>query len=566
MPKRWVDIPLQSGMAVDPSLDTVPIAETVNLVSTPTGDAVEPREGSAIYMRFRPPGTPANRIFEAIVSQPPNLSDGTYLSVSVDNGGGGIRSLALIKPRTNLPGDTLDCSIYFDPGDYTADEGSTVPVTIKRSGALDRRVDVEVVSEDGSAMAWTDYASVNETLTFAPGETSKTLNVEILRPNTLTERWFSLTLQNPTVGVVIGSPGRASVGIGATADFSPIAFSPYGDTTVDVTFYRAASDSTVQRTLTGLTSGSNYRPMRVGVNYAGILEALPDGALKLHLYGLSAVSNGTVAPTRTVTILPSGGSAFLDYVKCYPYPGGIAYVTVNADVYKVVLESGEVTGPTAITGLASFNYADYGFFRQGVVSTDGYLLFPYSRTSSPYHALAKVNPRTGVATYVSAPQADYLVGHAALPNGEVHLNVGAQIGGPGGVVIKKFSSTLSTLTTLGTVENAEGYDDGIAINAAGKMIVVIRYGTPDDVAVVDALTGTVVGRTGRSQGGWITGQSTLSDTVFVHPDANTGEIVRISAATGAELGRTMIGNSAGTSFTPIPDAFAYNVQFLAGSL
>jgi chitinase len=66
-------------------------------------------------------------------------------------------------------------------------------------------VTVQFATADGSATAGADYVSVNGTLTFAPGERSKTIEVAVVG-DTVAEanETFTLALTNPTGGVGLG--------------------------------------------------------------------------------------------------------------------------------------------------------------------------------------------------------------------------------------------------------------------------------------------------------------------------------------------------------------------------
>src|SRR4051812_8040600 len=85
----------------------------------------------------------------------------------------------------------------------TAGEASNSPVT------------VNYASGDGTASAGTDYTAVNGTLTFAPGETAKTVEVPI-SDDALPEptEQFALNLSSPAAATI--SDGSATITIGAS--------------------------------------------------------------------------------------------------------------------------------------------------------------------------------------------------------------------------------------------------------------------------------------------------------------------------------------------------------------
>ena len=98
----------------------------------------------------------------------------------------------------------------------TARARTTATFTVTLSHASTSTATVDYQTSDGSAQSPQDYLPASGTLTFAPGETTKTINVTVngdgvnepFEPRgsgrTATEQ-FSVTLTNPTGGTVIGT-------------------------------------------------------------------------------------------------------------------------------------------------------------------------------------------------------------------------------------------------------------------------------------------------------------------------------------------------------------------------
>ncbi|RME10613.1 MAG: hypothetical protein D6802_08910 [Ardenticatenia bacterium] len=117
---------------------------------------------------------------------------------------------------TGAPGD-----LRFRQATYAVAEGSALVVTVERVGGTDGTVSVEYVSADGTATSGNDYVPVSGTLTFAPGETSKTFTLTTLQDtNDEPDETIILTLQNPTGGATLASPSQATVTI-IDDDLSP---------------------------------------------------------------------------------------------------------------------------------------------------------------------------------------------------------------------------------------------------------------------------------------------------------------------------------------------------------
>jgi len=74
------------------------------------------------------------------------------------------------------------CRLMFDPPHYTVMESvGTFEVTILREGGnLNQAVQVDYKTEDGTASSEGDYIEATGTLTFAAGETKKTVTLEVL--------------------------------------------------------------------------------------------------------------------------------------------------------------------------------------------------------------------------------------------------------------------------------------------------------------------------------------------------------------------------------------------------
>ena len=103
-------------------------------------------------------------------------------------------------------------TVQFEGGSYTAGEGvGTFTFTITRSGDTSAASAVDYSTADGTATAGSDYTATSGTLSFAPGETSKTFTVTILDDSLVEENEaVNLSLSNPS-GATLGSPAAATL-------------------------------------------------------------------------------------------------------------------------------------------------------------------------------------------------------------------------------------------------------------------------------------------------------------------------------------------------------------------
>jgi hypothetical protein len=93
-------------------------------------------------------------------------------------------------------------------GGGSALEGAqAVSVTVHRGENQTAAVSVDYSTKDGTAKAGVDYTPASGTLSFAAGETERTISIPLGEDNGLLDgdRWFSFLLTNATGGAVIES-------------------------------------------------------------------------------------------------------------------------------------------------------------------------------------------------------------------------------------------------------------------------------------------------------------------------------------------------------------------------
>ena len=101
--------------------------------------------------------------------------------------------------------------------DAQAPEGTVLVFPVNMSAASAEPVTVDYASADGTAVAGADYPAVAGTLTFAPGETAKTVEVAALADDEVEgEETVTLSLSNPQ-----GATIAAGTATGTVADVAP---------------------------------------------------------------------------------------------------------------------------------------------------------------------------------------------------------------------------------------------------------------------------------------------------------------------------------------------------------
>jgi hypothetical protein len=85
-------------------------------------------------------------------------------------------------------------------------------VTVNRVGGAKGTATVVYSTSNGTALAGSDYTTTSGTLTFLPGEASKTFAVPLVKDGQSEgEESINLTLSSPTGGATLGDPAMATI-------------------------------------------------------------------------------------------------------------------------------------------------------------------------------------------------------------------------------------------------------------------------------------------------------------------------------------------------------------------
>uniref|UniRef100_UPI003FA2AD5C Calx-beta domain-containing protein n=1 Tax=Sphaerotilus montanus TaxID=522889 RepID=UPI003FA2AD5C len=134
------------------------------------------------------------------------IADDTGIGTIMDDGTGTVPPG--VTPTDDRPRATIN--------DVIVNEGAgTATFTVTLAGTATTPITLGFATSDGTAKAGLDYSATTGTLTFAPGETSKSITVPILN-DTVYEgsETFDVTLNNPSSNVVLGDP----LGLGTIKD------------------------------------------------------------------------------------------------------------------------------------------------------------------------------------------------------------------------------------------------------------------------------------------------------------------------------------------------------------
>jgi hypothetical protein len=142
-------------------------------------------------------------------------------------------------------------SFSFSSSSYkVAEAAGSAEITILRSGPATGEAGVHFATADGTAKAGSDYSAVSADVHFAPGETSKPVQIPIVND--------SIGEGDETVGLSLSSPSGGVLGTPSSATLQ-IIDDDRGFAFAYASFYAAESDGTTYVTIRrlGLTTGSD---------------------------------------------------------------------------------------------------------------------------------------------------------------------------------------------------------------------------------------------------------------------------------------------------------------------
>ena len=160
--------------------------------------------------------------------------------------------------------------------DATVDEPSTGTATLKFTVTLSavsgRTVGVNWATADGTATAGVDYTAAGGSLTFAPGETSKTVDVTVIG-DTVNEanETLRVNLSNPTLAGVVDGQGDGTI-VDKNAPPSLSISDTLAREGEGATFTVTLAGTTVQEVRVGFSTGDGLA--RAGVDYVARVGTL----------------------------------------------------------------------------------------------------------------------------------------------------------------------------------------------------------------------------------------------------------------------------------------------------
>ena len=444
------------------------------------------------------------------------LSDGSHTITATARDAAGNTSVQSTGYPITI--DTLTISI----NDVSVQEGNSGPIpmsfTVALSASSTSPVTVDYATSNGTATAGADYTAVSGTLTFSPGETTKTITVPIFGDTDAEpDETFALTLSNPSSGTFTKPTGMGTIqnddatvpsaptGVTSTAGNGQATVSftaPASNGGAAITGYTVTSSpggitahgSASPISVTGLTNGVSYTFTVTATNIAGTSAASAASASVTPQAAVTAPG----APT-SVTASAGDGQAIVSFTP--PVSDGGAPIAQ----YTVTSSPGGFTAtgsasPITVTGLT--NGTSYTFT---VTATSN------GGTSVHSAASAGVTPQA----VVTAPGAPTGV-TATTGNGQATVSFTAPASN-GGAAITGYTVTSNpgniTATGTGTTITVTGLTNGTAYtftvkatNAAGTGVA---SGSSNSVT-------PKASSSGGSSGGSSTSTSSVSAPITVN--------------------------------------------------
>lgn len=180
-------------------------------------------------------GDAANKIVSIPICDDTDFEGNETFTVTLSNATGATLGTPASATITILENDPQPAIVQFQQASFSDDESQTAAINVVRSGDLMVTSTVDYSTTELNSTAGVgcglniDFVSSSGTLTFLPGETSKTIDIQLCADR-FTEAAESLqvSLSNPSSGTVLGTNSTATFAINDTAsefrNSAPIGF------------------------------------------------------------------------------------------------------------------------------------------------------------------------------------------------------------------------------------------------------------------------------------------------------------------------------------------------------
>ncbi|HYW72638.1 MAG TPA: Calx-beta domain-containing protein [Pyrinomonadaceae bacterium] len=210
-------------------------------------------------------------------------------------GPGNPQNIYLVQSALISGNGSIPTAVQFSSATNSVSEGNgTVTITVNRSGDVSSTTTVDYATSDGTAIAGTDYTATSGTLTFTPGQLSKTFTVPIIDDKFFegANETFNIALGNASSGVVLGSPSTTVVTIQDNES------SPF----LSVNGIRAAEGNSGTKVFTIPATLSVASTQTISINYATADVTAIAGSDYVATSGTLTFPPGTTTQNIVVTV------------------------------------------------------------------------------------------------------------------------------------------------------------------------------------------------------------------------------------------------------------------------
>jgi ELWxxDGT repeat protein len=223
---------------------------------------------------------------------------------------GPIETARLVIRDNEQPG-----RLQFGMPKYSASEGGTAVVTVKRLSGSAGAVSVTYLASDGTAQQPGDYAPTSGVLSFLPGQVAASFSVAIGQDG-LSEgsETFSVALSNPTGFATLGAPATTTVTI--TDDEPTVAFGAANIKVPEISgpatiALKRVGDTSGAFSVSFATSPGSLNPATAGLDYTPVVTNVdfgPGVASSSVVIGILGDSLDELDETVRLTATPAGGT------------------------------------------------------------------------------------------------------------------------------------------------------------------------------------------------------------------------------------------------------------------
>lgn len=233
-----------------------------------------------------------NETMSIILSNPSlaTIDDGTAIGTIIDND----EQAPEPEPVISVSGATV---VEGDAGDL-----SIAQFHVNLDSPSDQPVTVNYQTIDGTATAGQDYEFASGTITFAPGETSKTIQVHVLGDTAVeSDESFQLQLSNPIGGVLADSSNSAQAVI-QNDDAAP----PSGNASLQLDIANAWNTGFQAKVALQNTGNEPWEGWTLQFTFAGDITSIWNAEIVSRVGDVYTIRN----PSWNTTIAPNSSAAF----------------------------------------------------------------------------------------------------------------------------------------------------------------------------------------------------------------------------------------------------------------